>query len=284
MRGILTVEEFNELIVKYSKFLEKGYLEAIQEATDKDYAKNYYQNIFFLENEMVPYASLLFKELSFSYDHFSCLNSKTAYVRTFELLPQLKLVAKKRLREARQFVNGNNNVALADWYIEQLEKGWFDLEELLEVEQKALSASSENLTGALAIHLAGRSLIRKYRNEEENISNRSDHPYKFTQKEQTLSLYFLLRSFGINTYQMCDRTKLAALFHLIMGVPFTSFSKLKNLSIYSSLGVVPLVVEDKQLMKYLQNIRPYFNNAELVEAVKLIDEQIKICESNIKGD
>ena len=99
-------------------------------------------------------------------------------------------------------------------------------------------ADDENLIGALALHLAGKKLYDEYSNESEIEPQKTNHKHQFQQKEQLLALHFLLRSFGINPLNRIDRTKLAALFHLILDVPFESHATLKNLAIYKNLKIV----------------------------------------------
>jgi spore coat polysaccharide biosynthesis predicted glycosyltransferase SpsG len=57
---------------------------------------------------------------------------------------------------------------------------------------------------------------------------------------------------------------------------FNGSTKIKNSNIYKVLGSVPNVVNDPvKLSKYLQNIRPIFEKANMEEALKLIDKRIK---------
>jgi len=275
---------FQKSIVHYYNELKKGYLEKLEKASDKEYAKNHWQKVFFTENEYVPYKSVLFNELKFIYHHHNCLDAETAYNKTLELIPQVRIIAEKRKNDAIAVLQGNKTIDIADWYLEQIETGSATLNELILIEEKVLAASNENLIGSLAMHLAGQRLHKEF-NQDDYVVAKSNpkHKYEFTRKEQLLALYFLKKSMGINLAQNNDRTKIAAFYHLIMGVPFSDYAKIKNLSIYSSLGVVPQVVDkDKVLLKYLQNIRPFFNDLSLTIAVELIDKQIEMCNSESK--
>lgn len=273
--------KFKEIVAHYYSVLKEGYLKEIEQASDQQYAKQYFQRILFLESEHVPYQSILFKEIQYAYKHFNCLNERTAIERTFELLLQIKKVSKKRLAEAIAYLEGDRAVFLADWYMEQINSGNSTLEELILIETKALKSSKENLFAALALDVAGKRLYREFNETNEILpTSPKKHQHSFTRNEQMLALYFLIQSFGVNLFQVSDRTKLAALFHLIMGVPFESKSKLKDLAIYKGLSSIPSVVSNNnQLLKYLLNIRPYFENANFDAAVRLIDKEIQNCQS-----
>ncbi len=272
----ISEEDFQDSIEYYSSVLRTAYLEEIEDATDKEYAKQHFQKLLFLENEMIPYGSIIFNELRFSYNHFSRLNSKSSYTKTIELIPEIRKIGKTTHLEAKKYLLGAQEANLDEWYIERLENTSSSLEELIQLEALVLKSTNENLIGALAVHLAGQQLYKEFRKVKIGDKSQSEkHEHQFTRNEQILSLYLLIESFGVNLYQACDRTKLAALFHLIMGVPYGSSSKLKDLAIYKGLSVVPQIVKnDKQLLKHLNKIRSYFFNANFIKVVERIDAKI----------
>jgi hypothetical protein len=279
----ITYQEFLESIDYYCRVLRKAYLESIANATDLAYSQDHFQRLYFLENQFVPYSSVLFQEFRFAYHHFQRLNIETAYANTLDLLDELRGSAKKQLDAAEQYQKGNLKIYLSVGYMEQLEKENFTLEELIANEKQVLTFTDENLIASLSLHLAGQKLYKEFKDTPTETPIKTQHQFQFTRNEQLLALHFLIRSFGINPSQACDRTKLSALFHLIMGVPFESPSKLKDLSIYKALSVVPQVVKkDKQLLIYLQNIRTYFLEANFIQVVDLIDKQIAICNNSNK--
>lgn len=271
----ITEEQFHDSIEYYSNVLRSAYEAEIEDANDLDYAEKYFQRVLFLENEMVPYKSVTFNEFRFSYNHYNCLNATTSYSKTIELLPRLRTIGKNSLIEARKYSLGNQSANISEWHIKQLEDGSL-IEELIQLEELVLQSTDENLIGALAVHLAGQQLYKEFKNTQPTQANpKTKHQYQFTRNEQILAVYYLIQSLGVNPYQVSDRTKLAALFHLIMGVPYESATKLKDLTIYKALSVVPQVVnDDKQFLKYLRKIRPYFLNANFDSAVEMIDRQI----------
>jgi hypothetical protein len=92
MRNNISEEDFQDSIKYYSGVLRTAYLEEVEDATDEEYTKQHFQKLLFLENEMVPYGSVVFNELRFSHNHFSRLNSRSSYTRTIELIPEIRKI------------------------------------------------------------------------------------------------------------------------------------------------------------------------------------------------
>ena len=91
---------FQESIKYYYSVLKSGYLLEIKNASDKEYAKVHFQNILFIENEFIPNQSILFDGLKLAYEHFSKLNTQTAFDKTFELLPDYQNISTRSKNEA----------------------------------------------------------------------------------------------------------------------------------------------------------------------------------------
>jgi hypothetical protein len=274
----ITNELFVKSITDYERILEKDYLLRLEEADDKEYASNYYQNMLFSQNEMVPYPSVMFHELEYTFQHHSKLNGlNKAYEKSMEFMEGIRSIANEALENAKSYLNGNSQIKLHGWYLDQLENDNRKLSELVEIEERIAKLTDENLSGALSIHLAGQRLYEKHNDSEEQALGKVENSKgQFTQNERTLALYILLESLGFRQGLNEDRTTLAALYHLIMDKNFNDSTKIKNSNIYKALGSVPDVVNDpSKLSKYLQNIRPIFEKANMENALKLIAEKIK---------
>ena len=261
MSMIKRTKEFKELIQYYKEVLKKGCEVEVKKASDKEYAQKYYQRILFLENELTPYYTLLLKELKFVYHHYNALDGQTSFEKTFQHIQQVRNIAKRELLKLIQFQDGNYSIQLSDYYYDLILDHNIDVDDITNQETKALSSSDENLFGALAISIAGKQLYTTYNTRDaiKQEGKNQNHLYKFTQKQQLLALYFLLESFGFKTIGAVDLTKQAALYHLILGVPFHEFDKLKNTNIYKSLRLAPQVLtNDRYLLKNLEVIKPYF--------------------------
>lgn len=225
---------------------------------------------------MVPYPTVLFNELLFTYKHHERLSgSDNSYEKTIEFLPEIRKIAKRSLNIAKKHLSGRTNEPISPWYIEQIENGEEQLADLIKIEEKVLQLTDENLSGVLAIHLAGQRLYEEYQSPEvkEEVSKG-----QYTLNERLLALSIFLESLGFRQGLNEDRTTLAALYHLVMDKNFNDSTKIKNSNIYKSLGIMPKVVNDPVKLKtYLQNIRPFFEKANMTKALELIDQQIKSC-------
>ena len=274
----ITNELFIKSIAEYERILEKEYLKRLDEAEDKEYAKTFYQNMLFLQNELVPYSTVIFHELEYTFLHHKKLHGlNKAYEKTTEFMDRIRSIANQALENAKLFLSGNNEIKPHGWYLDQIEHDNKELSELVIIEEQIIKLTDENLSGALAIHLAGEQLSAKYYDSEsEGLGKMENNKGQFTQNERTLALYILLESLGFRQGINEDRTTLAALYHLIMDKNFNDSTKIKNSNIYKALGAVPNVVNDPvKLVKYLQNIRPFFEKANMEEALKLIDKRIE---------
>lgn len=281
MSNIKTNNDFNNLIAKYYQILKEGYLLEIDKASDKKYAEQHFQEVLFLENSLTPYNTILLKELHYVYHHYSCLISSTAYEETAKLLNKVYLIARNQLDKAILYKNGNTSIDFPEHYSQLILEKNLNLTDLIAQEKQALQLTHESLIGSLALSLAGKQLHKEF-NEIQPVQKETNHRHKFTQKQQVLALFFLMEAFGIKSHSGTDMTKLSALYHLILGVPFHDFDRLKNTNIYKSIRVAPQVVNsDKHLLKNLQVIKPYFENVNLLNVVELINQQINVCKQNI---
>jgi len=274
---------FQESIKHYYDVLKSGYLLEIEKASDKEYAKKHFQSILFIDNEFIPSHSVLFDGLKLAYEHYTKLNPETAFDETFKLLPDYKRIASCTINDALASLGGNESIEVSGHYLYYINSNQFKLEELVQTEQKVLAASVENLVGALAIYVAGQQLYKEFKVEKVNepiTKSKSIYGHSFTQKQQVLALYFLMQAYGVNSKLDSDMTTLSALYHLILGVPFKTFDKLKNTNIYKNIRSVPNIFSsDSAYLKNLKIIRPYFVNTSLIKVVELIDIQINYCET-----
>lgn len=273
---------FEELVQCQQAQLHEAFTEKVNAASDKEYAANYYTNAYFQQNHLVGYASILMHETIVAYHHLSKLDSKTSLSELVSMLPVLRNISLESLQNAQRYKAGDQSIELHDHYQNQLLEKTHGLSELISIEEEVQQWSDNDMLTRLSIHVAGQRLLQDQQPEEEPTSQPASKKHKnnFTQKEQLLALFYLMESFGISMYLDASRTSMSALFHLIMGIPFDDYDKINNTNIYKSLAKAPEVVKDKQLLKYLQRIRLFFERAGLHNVVKNIDEQIIFLESH----
>lgn len=274
----ITNELFLKSIEEYKTVLRKEYIKKLAQAEDKNYAENFYQNQLFLKNEMVPYTTVLFFELKFIFEHYQrLLGIDIAYEKTVQHFNEIRILAKNAIEIGREHLKAITKQPLPQLYQNQIEDKEKQLNDLIEIEEKVLQLTDENLLGALCIHLSGQQLYNQFKQETtEALIETESKKRQFTQNERTLALYILLESLGFRQGVNEDRTNLTALYHLIMDSHFNNSTILKNSNIYKALGSAPDVVNDPvRLKRYLQNIRLFFEKANMTEALKLIDKKIE---------
>lgn len=279
----MTPEIFKLAITSHTEILRREYLKLIEQTKDENYAKQHYQTILFKENPMVPYASVLFNELTHTFNHYQRLfGEQEAFSKTIELLPQIRHIANNALLMAKQFQVNKKPDLLADWYAYQIREKEMDLTDLILLEEKILKSDEEEIIGSLSLHLSGYALYKEF--------NPSEYPIKevietgksqYSLNERILALSILLESLGFRQGLNEDRTSLAKIYHLIINKGFNEQTIIKNSNIYKSLGKLPQIVNDTQKKKiYLQNIRSFFEQANIHKALAIIDEQIKSDKKN----
>jgi hypothetical protein len=145
----------------------------------------------------------------------------------------------------------------------------------------------EGLSDA-AFHHFLETITRLLSNYRYQFYLESDHPdldtvmessssSELTISRQLLTLYFLLKTLGIEPRSTVDIAPVARFAHLITG---TSFHKLQNSNLYKKLKKVPNFKEDKALIKDLEFIIPFFKEINLEKTVLLIEGEIKLAKKN----
>jgi len=279
----ITYQNFLKLQAHYYDVLKEGYLKVVAEADNKDYAAKHYQALLFAENPKVMQGTALFRELFVNYDHLSRIKAERGFYQTLELLEEIREISRRELEQAINFQRGNKEIELSCWYQEQINAKIVTIDELIHDEIKIQGYTDGKLVEALALKLAGSKLLKEFQKEDTPVEVKTNHRYQFSQKEQLLGLAFLIQSFGVNLSGQCYRTDMAGLFHLIMGVSYHDEKKLKDLGIYKGLAVTPQVVKsDKQLLKYLEKLKPLLFKANFHDAVSLVDKQIARCKRELE--
>lgn len=290
-RKALSKYVFNGKVKQHYKTLLSKYASFVASAGDKVYAKAYYAQVLFLDNPLLPKYSVLFEELKASYTHFYKLNAESAFEQALDHLPSIREKTGEAMGTIRLLHEFNQEVRLHNVYSDAISNGRYTPEELFDSEKAMLVCSDEGLMNLLALYGAGQELYKRYGETKAQVTaalnghdvNHKKYKHRFTRKQQVLALYILITSLGVNLRNQADQTKMAALFHLFMGVPFEHIDKIRNLSIYKSLIKAPDVSRrDKELKKNLELIRPYFEQSNFTDALVLIDKYIKMCEIELR--
>lgn len=273
-----TNDKFLLVVNEYEEILNAGYLKEVENAVDKKYAAELYQTALFTKNELVPYQSILFNELLYTFEHFSkLLGLERAYEQTFSLLEKIEYYTATSLEKAKKHLQGDREVRLPTVYLRFLSEEELTLSDLIRFEEEVAKFTVENLSGCLALHVAGCRLMERYSPDEHDAIEGLDRKGGYTLNERALTLYFLLASLGFKQGLNEDRTALASLYHLIMDKNFNEATVVKNSNIYRALSNVPHVVKDaSRFNEYLKNIRPFFEKVGMKKALEQIDEHLNV--------
>jgi len=173
----------------------------------------------FLDNEFIPNQSILFNGLKAAFNHFSKLYTNTAFENTIKLIPDYKSIVNKHKEKALYLLNGDTSIQLSEHYLYYLNSNQFILKELIQTETLASNSSLEYLMASLSLYVADQQLYKEF-NAPTQVDNKTktDPIYQntFTQKQQILALYFIMKSYGINSQLDTDITTLSALYQLVL--------------------------------------------------------------------
>lgn len=105
------------------------------------------------------------------------------------------------------------------------------------------------------------------------------HLGKYSNSQLVLIFYYFFSFTGVEPRANVDVAPVAKFLHLITG---KSFSNIQSSDFYKKLLKAPNHIADKKLIEDLNHIRPLFKKAELNEIVKMIDNEIDQCRTEIK--
>lgn len=115
---------------------------------------------------------------------------------------------------------------------------------------------------------------------KKNVIQKSDLA-KYSNSQIVLIFFYFFKFTGIEPRVTTDIAPIAKFLHLITS---KNFSKTPNSDFYKKLSQAPNHVGNKQLLKDLKLIKPLFADVELNEIVKMIDNEIDLCQSEIKRE
>ncbi len=76
-------KQFESASEYYRNVLKNGFLESVENSTDKQYAHSYYKRVIFEYNEYIPYNTVFFWELKKTFDHFFKLDRNNVMKKCF---------------------------------------------------------------------------------------------------------------------------------------------------------------------------------------------------------
>lgn len=267
---------FDDWVRGYYCELESLYLDKIEGAENKEYARSFYRTLLFERNAKLPKDSFFFNTLSKIFLHNYRLNKANAIIKTID---QLHLIRDRAEMEI---------TFLEDLYQNKSAESFFLVEETIESEWYLLSLEIHEISDLLAYFLAVRLLLEAYpKNQEvepfsleapllENkkipVNKKQEYTTTFTEHQQILALHFLLKQLGITPRADVNISDVARFAHLITKHPITHIDNSRKSQILKNILSEK---SDKKHLSDLQFIRPFFEKLLLNKAVETIDQEIK---------
>jgi len=255
-------EQFDKAAAHFYTVLKNGFLEDVEKASNKMYAYLHCRKVYFERNQFIPYNSAFFQNLTTAYIHFFNMDEDSSVEETMKYLPTVREISKNMIEECERG-------ELPDLYIELIEEQGCSLEEILAMEQGALTLDEENTIAVLAMYNATQSLLRDLPEfyPLKQIQDR-EHQHFFTRSQQVLFAHYLFKLIELHNV---DRATLARITHGLAGVPYND---IKNSEIYKKFSN-PLQSGKRTAVPDLQLVRSYFVKLNRADILEEIDRDIR---------
>jgi hypothetical protein len=257
-----------ELFLKaYSRFyhsMKKKYLDGIERANNKAYARAFYFQTLFAENKSIPRYSVFFHFLTSIFNHYRKVDESSSLELT---IIEQTMIIRTTLSEKFYQLNG--------LYIQALKESHTSILELIVTEQRLLKYSEKKTLLLLALNKAVNELREEFSPWEEEIEQPLES--KLTRSQQVLIFHYLSQSRGGK--QKKNVSKCAAALHDFLGIPYT---RITHSDLYKKM-LRPLTFSSpKTTLQNLEIVRSFFEDWGLESIIKLIDLDIELLREKMK--
>lgn len=262
--------ELDQLVKGYLQQLRTQYGSRIQNATNKNYARNYYREILLEHNEKIPFNTLFFHELHSVYLHFCNLDERSALDHTINQLPAIADHSRDALEKGMLCITGSTSGDyLPTHYQYLMQEHQCVLGEIIRLEKDALKADEREAIKMLAVYEALQLLFKS--SEFSETEPVTDHKFTFTRAQQTLLGHYTLKVMGVDPRNNASISACAALLHGLAREPFTDFN---TSEIYKRLSYPFAYATPKTVCEDLTYVRKFFHKLKLEKALQFIDADI----------
>jgi hypothetical protein len=281
-------ELFSKAYSRFYESLKNRYLYGIEKANDKAYAQEYYFQILFTENTVVPRYSVFFHSLISTFNHYRKVDESNSLQLTISRLSTIQELTSNTIEQTMIILSSLSErfYQLNRLYLQALEENHTSILELIDTEQRLLKFSDEKIVLLLALDKA----VYELKEEFSPIESEEEQPLsepliegqliesKLTRSQQVLIAYYISQLLGGK--QKRNISKCTDALHSFLGIPYT---KITHSELYKKL-LRPLTFSSvKTTLQNLEIVRSFFENLELDSATSLIDTDIEMLKGKLNN-
>ncbi|GEM_PF-1050155 len=279
-------KQFESASDYYFNILKNGFIESVENSTDKQYAHAHYKRVMFEYNEFIPHNTVFFRELKITFDHFLKLDQNNVIEKVFSYLPHIRKISIEAHEQLVIFLETINIPSftelsqLPDIYINAV----YDningntLDELVLMEQATQKYDDVNILAMLALYHATQQLLKD--KEIDPISNPSTenqtttktYKHQVTRNQQVLLYYYFLKMSGIDPRVDAHVTTCAELLHGLTGF---AYNEIGNSDFYKKLKNPLDNASPKTVIKDLEYVLSVFKKLNHERILLEIEKDIK---------
>lgn len=279
-------KQFESASEYYFNVLKNGFLESVENSTDKQYAHTYYKRVIFEYNQYIPHNTIFFRELKITFDHFLKLDQNNVIEKVFSYLPHIRQISIEAFEQLIIFLATSKNPSFAelsqlpDVYINAMYDNINEntLDELVLMEQATQKYDEENILAILALYHATQLLLKD--KEIDPISNPSSdiqtttkiYKHQTTRNQQVLLYYYFLKMGGIDPRVDAHVSTCAELLH---GLTAFLYNEIGNSDFYKKLKNPLDNANPKTIIKDLEYVLSVFKKINHDRILLEIEKDIR---------
>ena len=276
-------ELFRKRLEFYLLSLKAGYLQLMEQAIDKEFAKNLFRENVFEKCPYIPLQSIFFDELINEFIVFQKLGYPDYLDKTINLADGLRNESYNATEQGFIVLTGmgrNSGVeTLPKHYQQQIKSGDFTLDDLINAERYALGLSDEDLVELLAHFQAANILFHLLdeKEQEKTIQKQDVELYEkpkiqdWNRNRQVLFFRYFFEVFEISRLY----TDLKSMVKFVLDILNVPYSLPEDSEIYKKISKPLEQTSQTRTIKNLEFIRDYFVSVNCKKVLPLIDRDIK---------
>ncbi|MGV3629901.1 MAG: hypothetical protein ACO1O6_01770 [Bacteroidota bacterium] len=276
-------ELYRKRLEFYVLNLKSGFLQMMEKAIDKEYAKNLFRENVFENCPYIPMQSIFFDQLIDSFIMYQKLGYENYLDKTLALVDELRSDSYLAVEQAFIVLTGMSQNAtiesLPKHYQQQISAGDFILDELINAERYAIGLSDEDLVELLAHFQAGNilSFLLDEHEQKQTIQQQDVKLYKkpvilnCSRNKQALLFHYFFEVFEITRLY----TDLKSMVKFVVDLLNIEYTTVEGSEMYKKISNPLAQTSQNRTIKNLEFIRTYFESVNCQKVLPLIDRDIK---------